>query len=50
MFRGPMTVVDEPEMVTVAEMQGKGTPAPHVAAELTTVPAVMLTPFVGAAT
>jgi hypothetical protein len=37
-------------MVTVAVMQGKGTPAPHVVAELTTVPAVMLTPFVGVAT
>lgn len=30
--------------------QGKGTPAPHVAAELTTVPGVMLTPFAGVAT
>jgi hypothetical protein len=48
--RGPTTVVDEPEMLTVAVMQGKGTPAPHVVAELTTVPAVMLTPFVGVAT
>jgi hypothetical protein len=39
-----------PVMVTVAVMQGKGTPAPHAAVVVPKVPAVMLTPFDGVAT